>query len=422
MKRHALFVGVNNYSDKDIHPLQFAVNDATDLAGFFRHCANFDRAEVLTDPRNCDAVLERVRDMTGGLGPDDEFVFFFAGHGVTTPDGHRLVCAGDDLVAVKHSWAGVPLERLKLETARSFNRLFLLDACRTDVLATHRGGACVMGKGTRDLILEGGGSFDARGGALTILCSCDDGECAGESAKLRHGLFSKAILELLDEKHNNGGKLFLDDDFAYRQLPERMRRLAVNSGMEFSQNPQKRGPAILLLDGIASTDENVDARRRIEEHRRLAAIREKEEQLAREEQRLREEKQRQEARLQEERRRIEEERRGRDVQSAVKTSLSERKRDNTEDRKPSSVTTASDRPKKCGLMYAVSLRGRMEWCMELYRHFGLDWQLVLKPFVVNFFEWFVRNCMGYVIAAFLIGLVGVVFWLLLYWRYLLENE
>ena len=408
MKRHALFVGVNNYSDKDIHPLQFAVNDATDLAGFFRHCANFDRAEVLTDPRNCDAVLERVRDMTGGLGSDDEFVFFFAGHGVTTPDGHRLVCAGDDFVAVKHSWAGVPLERLKLETARSFNRLFLLDACRTDVLATHRGGACVMEKGTRDLILDGGGSFDAMGGALTILCSCDDGECAGESAKLRHGLFSKAILELLDEKHNTGGKLFLDDDFAYRQLPERMRRLAVNSGMEFSQNPQKNGPPILILDGIASTVENVDARRRIEEHRRLAAIREKEEQLAREEQRLREEKQRQDARVQEERRRIEEERRRQEIQAVAERARLEQEKQqslsaqyvthaystNVSNYRSQSHVASSDAKR-----LAHRRGGWIKVMSAVFRWMGEYWPCLL------------------VLALFITCL-----WLLLYWRYLIENS
>jgi hypothetical protein len=31
------------------------------------------------------------------------------------------------------------LEGLKFETAGNYNRLFLLDACRTDVLATNRG-------------------------------------------------------------------------------------------------------------------------------------------------------------------------------------------------------------------------------------------------------------------------------------------
>jgi len=95
MKRHALFVGVDSYADRNIQDLHCAVNDATELAGFFKHRARFDRAEALPNPRACNDVLERVHDLLDGLGPGDEFLFFFAGHGIKTQDGHRLVCAGD---------------------------------------------------------------------------------------------------------------------------------------------------------------------------------------------------------------------------------------------------------------------------------------------------------------------------------------
>ena len=250
MKRHALFVGVDQYADAHIQDLRCAVNDATELAGFFKHRARFDRAEALANPRNCEAILDRVYDMISGLGAGDEFLFFFAGHGIKTQDGHRLVCAGDKLNAVKHSWAGLPLERIKSETSGAFNRLFLLDACRTDVLATNRGVAGAMEKGTRDLILGAATSADQDVGALTILCSCNDGECAGEILKHRHGLFSMAMLELLDEECSCGRRVLVTDDFVYNQIPARMRALAEKSDMAFNQKPQKEGPPILLLDGL----------------------------------------------------------------------------------------------------------------------------------------------------------------------------
>ena len=249
MKRHALFVGVDQYADPTIQDLRCAVNDATDLAGFFKHKANFDRSEALANPRDCHAVLERVADLLKGLGPGDEFLFFFAGHGVKTQDGHRLVCAGDKLSAVTHSWDGIPLDRLKLETSCSCNRLFVLDACRTDVLATNRAGGAAMENGTRDLILKTADPAGTLGGTLTILCSCDDGESAGEILSFRHGLFSMAMLELLEEEHRHGRQVLLTDNFAYTLLPDRMRVLAQNANMDFGQKPQKRGPPILLLDG-----------------------------------------------------------------------------------------------------------------------------------------------------------------------------
>lgn len=254
MKRHALFVGVNDYADQTIQNLHCAVNDATELAGFFKYHARFDRAEALPNPRTCDVVLDHVRDMMSDLGAGDEFLFFFAGHGVKTQDGLRLVCAGDPFNAVKHAWAGLPFERLKLETAESCNRLFILDACRTDVLATKRGATGAMERGTRDLILSSASPVDAVGGTLTILCSCDDGECAGELLQFRHGLFSMAMLELLEEESRCGRRVLVTDDFAYRHIPARMRALAEKSGMDFMQRPQKNGPPILLLDGRACPD------------------------------------------------------------------------------------------------------------------------------------------------------------------------
>ncbi len=255
MRRYALFVGVDQYADKNIQDLRCAVNDATELAGFFKHRAGFDRAEALANPRNGEVVLERVCDMLDGLGGGDEFLFFFAGHGIKTLDGHRLVCAGDQLSDVKHSWAGLPLERLKANTSGAFDRLFLLDACRTDVHATHRGAGGAMEEGTRDLILGSAGRTSANGGELTIVCSCDDGECAGESLSFHHGLFTMAMLELLDEESRQGRCVRVTDDFVYGRLPERMRVLSGKSDMVFSQKPQKRGPAILILNGSEETSE-----------------------------------------------------------------------------------------------------------------------------------------------------------------------
>ncbi len=252
MKRHALFVGVDDYADQTIQPLRCAVNDATELAGFFKHVARFDRAEALPNPRNCEVVFDRVANLLGGLGPGDEFLFFFAGHGVKTQDGHRLVCVGDRLSAVRHSWAGLPLERLKHETAGACNRLFLLDACRTDVLATNRGVAGTMETGTRDLILGSASPVGTSGGTLTILCSCDDGESAGEILSLHHGLFSMAMLDLLEEESRNGRQVLVTDEFAYTLLPDRMRILAEKANMDCRQKPQKRGPPILLLDGVSA--------------------------------------------------------------------------------------------------------------------------------------------------------------------------
>lgn len=424
MKRHALFVGVDEYVDPTINKLEFPTEDASELASVFRRLLKFDRVEKLMNPAHAPDVVDSIEEMTLGLGPGDLFLFFFAGHGFRVKENHVLVCTKDKYADLENEYAGLQVGQVKMRMCGPWNQMLVLDACQNDI-RTSRGADC--GMTSRDLNLIHNSDVGSSGSGVQItVTSCSEGQKALEVSDLRHGLFTSALLDSVTAFADDRRRIDLES--LRMDLGGRMDCLIAKYHLVGRQLPMFTMPSnakdIILLDGIAPEVKNsyADDLRRLDEQRRIAAIRAKEELLAHEERRLREEKQRQEARLQEERRRIEEERRGRDVQSAVKTSLSERKRDNTEDRKPSSVTTASDRPKKCGLTYAVSLRGRMEWCMELYRHFGLDWQLVLKPFVVNFFEWFVRNCMGYVIAAFLIGLVGVVFWLLLYWRYLLENE
>ena len=43
MKRVALIVGVDDYRDADIRPLEYAVKDATALAGLLQNVAGFAR-------------------------------------------------------------------------------------------------------------------------------------------------------------------------------------------------------------------------------------------------------------------------------------------------------------------------------------------------------------------------------------------
>ena len=59
MKRHALFVGVDKYADGHIPNLSCAVSDATDLHGFFKYGAGYDRGMY---PCVGDQVIRRNRN------------------------------------------------------------------------------------------------------------------------------------------------------------------------------------------------------------------------------------------------------------------------------------------------------------------------------------------------------------------------
>lgn len=55
MKRHALFVGVNDYTDKTFKSLRYSLSDATALSGEFA-ARGFD-VEVLSNPKVDDVLF-----------------------------------------------------------------------------------------------------------------------------------------------------------------------------------------------------------------------------------------------------------------------------------------------------------------------------------------------------------------------------
>ena len=250
MKRNALFVGVDKYADGHIPDLSCAVRDATDLHGFFKYGAGYDRVELLPNPAGKKEVLSAVRELTAGLGRGDFFLFFFAGHGFRVGENHVLVCSEDLYDDVKYEEDGLPLGQLKRRVRGAFDSAILLDACQSDILAT-RGGE---GLAARDLslILEAPPSA-AGEGALTVVASCDEGQTAGELAESGHGLFTLAMLDLLEEARRARSRLELSDSFRAR-LGRRMGEIAARSGLSTGQRPRFSNTgagSFVLLDGAA---------------------------------------------------------------------------------------------------------------------------------------------------------------------------
>ena len=251
MKRHALFVGVDQYADGHIPNLSCAVSDATDLHGFFKYGAGYDQVELLQNPAGKKEVLGAVREMTAGLGGGDFFLFFFAGHGFRVGENHVLVCAKDLYEDVKYEDDGLPLGQLKRRLSGSFDSALFLDACQSDILAT-RGGE---GIAERDLsLIHETQKDEIRGGALTIVTSCDAGQTAAELSEVRHGLFTMAMLDLLKEAQGTHVRIDLSDTFR-RRLGRRMGEIAARSGLSTEQRPRfscTGDSCFILLDGSAS--------------------------------------------------------------------------------------------------------------------------------------------------------------------------
>ncbi len=247
-RRVALLAGVDRYSDPEIRNLEFAENDATELFGFLKHVAGYHRVELLRSPSS-EQVLDKVVDFVADLTSDDAFLFYFAGHGVEHMGRHLLLCSNARLSRLQYMQQAIPLDLLREETERSgVARVFILDACRSDLLR----GRSAMGQGfqgtesLRDVVA----SIRSTSGSLAVLCSCSEGQHAGEIASRRQGLFTASLLDVLQGAIQAGQSATLSDQFE-SELSARMSQLARESGLPERQVPwiQRSGaPPVLVGD------------------------------------------------------------------------------------------------------------------------------------------------------------------------------
>ena len=91
MKRYAVFVGINSYTN-DITPLSCACQDAKELSMEFA-ASGFERPVLLLDSdAGSGQVLSELSKICKSIKPDDLLVFYFAGHGRELNNEHYLVC------------------------------------------------------------------------------------------------------------------------------------------------------------------------------------------------------------------------------------------------------------------------------------------------------------------------------------------
>ncbi|MBO5793101.1 MAG: leucine-rich repeat protein, partial [Lentisphaeria bacterium] len=201
MKRVALLLGINKYSDSGIQDLQCAGNDAgavkemLDENGFETHLL-CDEEVILNN------VTGKIEEICQQLRSGDLFLFYFSGHGHEIGDNHYLLCHGATRVTLDINAGGdaVPLAAVRrlseFGCKTGVHRLFVLDCCRSTILAGARGGVGFTGRGI-ELVAE-----NDHGGYIppVILRSCGAGQQAYEDQKRRHGFFSLALLDAVQQK------------------------------------------------------------------------------------------------------------------------------------------------------------------------------------------------------------------------------
>jgi hypothetical protein len=255
MKRKALISADNRFTDPLIHPLQFAEQDATSLAGFLEHRAGFDEVvSLLAADSQC--ILDTAAELVASLVPGDLFLFFSATHGTIVGPGLVLHTSRAKYNELAYLREVVPVDLLDRRTAcPGVRRLFVLDVCRSHLLKARKTELpSFEGVAALALNIVAAPADPAHDEPawpavpLTNLCSRDKGCQALEHPTLRHGLFSLALLNTMSAALDCGEELAVSDTLKLR-LRDRMGELAAHAKLPGGQRPWLQSndePPILL--------------------------------------------------------------------------------------------------------------------------------------------------------------------------------
>jgi WD40 repeat protein len=209
---YILSIGINDYKNPKYN-LDYAVNDSKSFTktiqnggtGLFNNIYDFS---ITNDKATKEIISETILEIEKTIGPEDVFLFYYAGHGVmsyekdqsqsdfyiVTHDVTNLY--GEVETLNKKAISAAELMQFSMEISAE-KQLFILDAC-------HSGGAlesfATRGDGREKALAQ-----LARSTGTFFLTASQDAQYANEVGNLKHGLFTYALLEILDGKNGNNG-------------------------------------------------------------------------------------------------------------------------------------------------------------------------------------------------------------------------
>jgi uncharacterized caspase-like protein len=190
-KNWAIIIGINEYAN--LKSLKYAKRDAEAMRDWFEQEAKFDRVFLFTEdspeiPTNPPIKTQPTYGTLRGflrrqfekplLKPEDNFWFFFAGHGRRYRDRDYLMLSDSDPDDVEPTAIGVDYVTQRLCRSGADNVVLFLDACRDE---GSRSGELGIGQ-------------EKHQGVITFY-SCSARQQSWEIDEIKHGAFTYALLE-----------------------------------------------------------------------------------------------------------------------------------------------------------------------------------------------------------------------------------
>jgi uncharacterized caspase-like protein len=235
---HVLTVGVSRYAGQYPQPLDFADDDATELAkallkqngGLY---AKVNLALPLTDGRATRGnILKALGEMEKRMKPDqnDVAVILFSGHGARA-DGDFYLLPSDVETA---SDTDIAITAVDVDTlvkivggmGEKGKVLVLLDACHSGAIGEGRKEAAAPD------IADVRAALAAAGNGVIVFSSSRGSEISLESPDWRNGAFSQAVMAALEGKGDRNGDGWLTVSELERSVVDQVREMT-----DDEQNP-----------------------------------------------------------------------------------------------------------------------------------------------------------------------------------------
>jgi WD40 repeat protein len=239
-KVHVLAVGISDYAD--VPDVPFADRSAQQFAEIAKKLfgAEPQNVIVLTDSQaTLGRLLGRLNTLLNRLGPDDQLLFFYAGHGVPAKDGSGAYLLAQD--GGPGSYEQLPLQLGHLYKAIAKSKVgqakIFIDAC----FSGRSGKDTIVFEGIAPVVPKVDQSFpDSQ---RLVVVTAGRGDQFSNQDKVRgHRLFSYHLMRLLLE---DGPKVEIS------QLHKRLRDIVLNEsrriGPEFEQEPEFFGNGQLKI-------------------------------------------------------------------------------------------------------------------------------------------------------------------------------
>ena len=136
MAKYALVVGISKYRDANISDLPYAARDAEGMGACLETDCEFEDVKVIKSREGAirvsgsDIGLELAR-IADAIGPDDTFVFYFAGHGMRSGGQSRFLTS-DDTLRMPEISLGYDQLRDALSKVKCAQQVLIFDCCRGD--------------------------------------------------------------------------------------------------------------------------------------------------------------------------------------------------------------------------------------------------------------------------------------------------